>query len=586
MKPAPDRELAERAAIDGRVILAAAAAIATGLLIALVDRIGAPERLVAALGVLCALAGLSATGLLLRTMRISRFYASGRTTPAPYAALAAAGLAAAVGLRFLPPSGDRYSVGAVFLGLGCGLALAGLVTGPLLRRTGAFSLADFLAARFENRALRLALASATALAGAFVALAALDSAISGLGAVTGLGRTGAAFVIVLPLAMIAAPGGVSGIVWSAAGATLLALAAYASPLAQFALQDHVVAAPVIGDADAFRAAFDQIALWQGATASGADFRTGLALALGFGTLAPALEPFVTTRDTRSAARAGLGALAWSGVVGFLVAATVATSALVLIDATAGRRPERLSDTIYAASATRLVGVCGRSVARPDEARAACLARGQAVLRPQDVEPRGIFLATALAPLGGMGAAETGLVWAANVALALALAGAGLFSFAAALGHDAFYRLRDSAALTSRRLAVTRAIYVAAALIGAATVGVRELNVHLMLGLALALSTSAIAPLLALAFWPRATSLHALIAFCAGVGAALFLGAQGAPTLSNFALSSLGGFGAALATGLVASLIPGRDLEEHARARDFVRELLWGRGEVIVADKGA
>ncbi len=581
-----DREVAERAAIDGRVIVAGAAALLAGLLIALVDRIGAPERLVAALGVLGALAGLSVAGLLLRTMRISRFYAAGRATPAPYVALAAMGLTSAVALRFLPPSGDPYAVGATFAGLGAGLALAGLVVGPLLRRTGAFSLADLLAARFENRALRLALATATALVGAFVALAALETAVSGLGAITGLGRAGAAFTLVFPLAMIGAPGGVSGIVWASAAAGLLALAAHATPLVTFAFQDHPIAAPLIGDSAAFGGALDQIGQWQGA-AGGGGLWSGLALALGLATLAPTLAPFVAARDRGAAARAGLGALVWSGVFAFLVAATIATSTLVLIDSTVGRRPERLPGAIYAASATRLVGICGRSVARADEARAACQARGQTVMRPQDIEPRGAFLLTALAPLGGLGAAETGLVWAAHIALAMALAAAGVLSFASALGHDAFYRLRDSAALTSRRLAVTRAIYVAAALAGAAIAGGVEMSTHLMLGLALAVSTAAVAPLLALAFWPRATAHNALAALIAGVATALALGAEGGATLTNFAPNALVACAVALATGLAASFVaPARDAGERARARSFVRELIGGRDEVIVPDKGA
>ena len=72
-KPLTDEYLLERAAIDGRVAFATAAFALSAGLVALLDRVGVPEPLVAALGPIAALAGLAIVGLLLRSMRISRF---------------------------------------------------------------------------------------------------------------------------------------------------------------------------------------------------------------------------------------------------------------------------------------------------------------------------------------------------------------------------------------------------------------------------------------------------------------------------------------------------------------------------------
>ena len=83
-----DEDLQVRAGIDGRVAFAAAAFAMLAGLVALLDRVGAPSRLVAVLGPALALVGLSIVGAMVRTMRISRFYAGGRAVPPAYAGLA------------------------------------------------------------------------------------------------------------------------------------------------------------------------------------------------------------------------------------------------------------------------------------------------------------------------------------------------------------------------------------------------------------------------------------------------------------------------------------------------------------------
>ena len=80
-KPLTDEDLHERAAIDGRVSFAVAAFALGAGLVALLDRVGVPERIVGLLGPILALGGLSLIGLLVHAVRISRFYAAGRAGP-------------------------------------------------------------------------------------------------------------------------------------------------------------------------------------------------------------------------------------------------------------------------------------------------------------------------------------------------------------------------------------------------------------------------------------------------------------------------------------------------------------------------
>ena len=143
-------ELARRAAIDGRVAFAAAAFLVLAGLVALIDRVGAPEGLVRLMGPIFVLAALATIGVLMRSVRVSGFYAAGRAVPAPYVGFAAVAVCAGVTLPFVSPNGQTLGAAASACG-GIGFATAVVVVGPYLRKTGAFSAVDALATRFPER---------------------------------------------------------------------------------------------------------------------------------------------------------------------------------------------------------------------------------------------------------------------------------------------------------------------------------------------------------------------------------------------------------------------------------------------------
>ena len=142
-------------------------------------------------------------------MRISRFYAGQRAIPPQYAGLAAAALASALLLPFLPPNANPQSAAqtapmVIMIGLGAGFALAFCGSGPLLRKTGAFSIADLVAGRFPHSSARLLAACVCAIAAALVTMAGLAGAADGLVQVVGLSREAAlvaACFVVLAIAV-------------------------------------------------------------------------------------------------------------------------------------------------------------------------------------------------------------------------------------------------------------------------------------------------------------------------------------------------------------------------------------------------
>lgn len=584
-RPVTDEEVQERGALDGRVAFAITAFAAIAGLIALLDRVGLSERFIATTGPVAALVGMALIGGLMRSMRISRFYAAGRATPPAYAGFATAAIAAGLAIPFTPPVADSYSGAGVFAGFVGGLLGVALFSGPYLRKTGAFSVSDLVGARFPNRALRLGVAIIVGVSALLAGLAGYDAAVSGLTTIAGVSRPAAAVLIGATLAMATMPGGLAGVVWATVAAAVLFVAAYALPIASLTYRGQPLAMPFFGDQEAWRTAVGSIELWQGDIGQPLSATLALGMALGMAACAPLLAPMVAVRDRVAATRAGIGALIWGGVLAALIVSTVAASALGLIDSMVGRRPDQLPDPIYAASATRLMTICGATAATPQRARDACQkAPGfEGRVRPDDIGAQGAFLLTALPPLGAFGAAMSGFVWAAVVALGVALAASGLLAAAIALGNDAIHRVRDQKALTSRRLAIVRAILLAAIAMGGSLCSSGALDPRAFIGVSFAFSAAGLTPLLALALWPRARSRDALFALLVGLALAEALLLTGTGSVKGLAFAALAGCFAAVAAGVASSFIGGGDRSE---GRAFVSALLRSDGDVLKPDKGA
>lgn len=584
-RPITDNEARERDAIDGRVAFAVAAFVAAGGLIALLDRVGVSERFIAAIGPVTALIGLGLIGAFMRTMRISRFYAAGRATPPAYAGYATAAIAAGLAIPFTPPVADHYSGAGVFTGLVAGVACAAFVSGPFLRKVGAFSISDLIGARFDNMALRLGAAMIVGASSLLVALAGFEATVGALTTIAGVSRGVAAFATALILVLATTPGGVSGAVWAAAAAAGVATAGFALPLAVQTVAGHPLPLPFLGDQDAWRKALDQIAQWQGEAGQPVGLTLSLGMALGMAATAPLLAPLISVRDRAAALRAGLGASIWSAALAALLAATAAASTLGLLDAIAGRRPDRLPEPIYAASAAGLVKICGEAARGPAQARAACQKTPgfSGAVRAPDIETRGNFLLTALPPLGALGVAGAGLVWAAIAALGAALAASGAICAAIALGNDAIHRMRDKSALTSRRLAIVRLILIASLAACAALTAARDLDPRALIGMSFAFSAAGLAPLMALALWPRARSRDAMFALVAGLGTAEVFLIYGDGSVSGLASAAVAGCATAIAGGVLSSFL---GADDRSSGRAFVDALLRGEGDVLKPDKGA
>ncbi|MGE0194691.1 MAG: sodium:solute symporter [Methylocystis sp.] len=581
----------ERANLDARIAFVAASFLLAFAFAALLDRVGAPERFVGAAPPYFTILGLATLGFLLHSMRVSVYYTAGRALPAAYAGFANAAIIVALMLPFgARLAGHGWTVGAI-AGVFIGLAVAGLYLGPLLRKTGVFSISEILCARFPSAAARVGFIGAVALASTLLAAAGGLLAVNALVDLTGANRSFAAFLIAAASLIIAGPGGLSGVMWAAAAAAGVALLGFGWPIAALSLHDALPSGLIFGGPASTEAA-QLLESWRvSPTRLGLpiDVATMIAAALGVATLAPVLAASVTTIDKRSARRAGIAALFWSLVIALLAAAAIAASALSLSRATVGQSPERLPQAIYQASERGLISICGFYVRGPSEAQRACAGKGHALGAPlaaSDIRPvDGDFLLGALPQIAELGAASSGLIASALVALGLALATAGLQACATAFGHDALYRLRGEIDLTSRRLAVNRVTLVAVSTLAyvAAVAGV--FTPGALVAAALAVSAACRAPSLALAVWSRAGDREAILAHCGGaVGLFGALAAAGSPNrFEAYALCALAGVTLGGGLGLMAGLA---SREDKPAARAFITRMLRGDAQMLQPDKGA
>ena len=227
---------------------------------------------------------------------------------------------------------------------------------------------------------------------------------------------------------------------------------------------------------------------------------------------------------------------------------------VLARQTGGQPAERLPDAVYQASAHGLVSICGVAGPDPASARRACAEKGLpagAPLGPSEHPPARGLPRDRPAGAGAHGGRRLGALAAAQIALSLALAAAGLQAFGTALGHEAVFRLRGGTDLTSRRLATTRLALTLIATAGYLASAHNLFDAKALLVLALGLSAAAGAPVTALALWPRAGDRDAIIALLGGLfGMTLTMLVAGSARLTVVAEASL--VGAAL--GLVAGVL--------------------------------
>jgi cation/acetate symporter len=128
------------------------------VLLAILEQVGVPDRIIGYLFVFFTLAIYAGIGILSRTMQVSEYYVAGRRVPAFYNGMATGAdwMSAA---SFIGMAGTLYALGydglAYILGWTGGYVLVAVLVAPYLRKFGAYTVPDFLAARYGGNFARL-----------------------------------------------------------------------------------------------------------------------------------------------------------------------------------------------------------------------------------------------------------------------------------------------------------------------------------------------------------------------------------------------------------------------------------------------
>lgn len=552
MSDAP-QSMTPRAAIAGRAGFAIACLALALVALFLLDRVGVAENLVLALGPALLLFAIGLIGLLVHTTDFESFFTAGRRVPARYAGLAGAALASCMLLVLTPPAVSPSAAAAAAFGLLLGLLGLALWTGPMLRGAKAVSVVDLLTARFPSTIYRIALVLVVALASFALALAGVENATQALQA-AGVGRLPAAILAGFGVVALAAPGGLSGVVWTGAATAVIAATALGAFVAGLVARGAVPPWPVLGDSQAWDQAVGLLGEWTAGKAVNAPLLMG-ATALGVMSLTPWFGAALSVGHARAARRAGVVAWLWTAAIGLVGAGALAAATLGVNAVAEGAKPDQLPGWVYAASGAGALDVCGKAVGGPAQARAACAAQGAKTLTLNRFNPKAPLLLRAGAESLGLGPAVRGLSVAAVAALGLIAAAAGLFVFAVALTHDLARGDRRRLALPSVRLAAARYALVAAA--GACAVLSARGGFDSRLGMVVAVGLSAVFvwPALVLAFWPRAAARDALAAFVASAAALAFvLYWNGVGAWADASFAAVMAAGAGLLAGVGSSFV--------------------------------
>ncbi len=193
------------------VFAAAAFGLALAAIFAL-ERVGAPDRLVAALGPLAALVGVAGIGVLSRAKTLLDFLVARRAAPPLYAGLAIAAPIGGFALAFTGAASDPSRL--PWRGVVAGLVIAVLLVGPRWRAAQASALADVFATRFPSVFTRVAFA--LLICGCGWALAAAGLGYAALTVRDSLGVSASASIAfcAVTLALSLAPGGLRSLLWT------------------------------------------------------------------------------------------------------------------------------------------------------------------------------------------------------------------------------------------------------------------------------------------------------------------------------------------------------------------------------------
>ena len=518
--------------------------IAFILLLAVLEQMGVPNKILGYLFVFFTLAVYAIIGVMTRTAEVSEYYVAGRRVPAFYNGMATGAdwMSAA---SFVGMAGTLFLLGydglAWVLGWTGGFVLVSILIGPYLRKFGAYTVPDFLSFRYGGNFAR-ALGVIVLVACSFTYVTAQ---IYGTGLIAsrflGMQFEIAVFAGLVGILLCAMLGGMRAVTWTQIAQYIVLIIAYLTPIVILSTKKYGIPIPELtyGQAIADITAREQQMLATGLATVAAlkphiqpfinysplnFFAIIMCMMVGTASLPHILMRYFTTPSVREARQSVAWSLLFIFLLYFSAPAYAAFSKLEVYTNIIGRDLTAIRPWLFNWGELGLIQICGKNAANIDAIVAACkaIAGHPGVVRLQDFVINTDVIVLSTPEIAGLPYVISGLVAAGGLAAALSTADGLLLAIANALSHDVYYKMIDPNAPTMRRLTVARVLLVVVAVIAAATAATKPADILAMVGWAFSLAMAGNFPALVMGvWWKRTTATGAVCGIIAGFGLCLF-----------------------------------------------------------------
>ncbi|MGL5447377.1 MAG: sodium:solute symporter family protein [Rhabdaerophilum sp.] len=484
-------------------------------------------------------------GVVSRTSDVGEYYVAGRSVPAFYNGMATGAdwMSAA---SFIGMAGSLYILGydglAFVLGWTGGYVLVAVLIAPFLRKFGAYTVPDFLAARYGGNMARLC--------GVLVLLACsftyVVAQIFGTGLIAqrflDMNFELACFIGLLGILVCSMLGGMKAVTWTQVAQYIVLIVAYLIPVIWMSAKKFGLPIPQLTYGQALQsiATLEQEFVQKGLATQASLVTTHTApftryspanyfwlifcLMVGTASLPHVLMRYFTTPSVKEARQSVAWSLLFIFILYFTAPAYAAFSKLEVYSTLIGKNIADLPMWVYNWGKLGLINVCGKAAASAAVVADSCkaVAGHTGVLRLQDFIINTDVVVISTPEIAGLPYVITGLVAAGGLAAALSTADGLLLALANALSHDIYYKMINPNAPTKQRLVISRVLLVVVAIAAAWVASTRPTDIVAMVAWAFSLAAGGLFPALVLGvWWKRTTKQGAIAGILAGFFVTLF-----------------------------------------------------------------
>ncbi|MGL5361315.1 MAG: sodium:solute symporter family protein [Bosea sp. (in: a-proteobacteria)] len=513
------------------------------LLIALLEQVGVPNKILGYMFMGFTILVYAFIGIVSRTADVGEYYVAGRSVPAFYNGMATGAdwMSAA---SFIGMAGSLYLLGydglAFVLGWTGGYVLVAVLIAPFLRKFGAYTVPDFLSARYGGNLARLC--------GVVVLLACsftyVVAQIFGTGLIAqrflDMPFEWACAVGLAGILVCSMLGGMKAVTWTQVAQYIVLIVAYLIPVIIMSAKKFGLPIPQLTYGQAIQQISDleQSFIKNGLAPAGMKqhvapftsyspanyFWLIFCLMVGTASLPHVLMRYFTTPSVRDARKSVAWSLLFIFILYFTAPAYAAFSKLEVYSTLIGKPLADMPMWVYNWGKLGLITICGKSAASVAAVADACksVAGHAGILRWQDFVINTDVVVISTPEIAGLPYVITGLVAAGGLAAALSTADGLLLAIANALSHDVYYKMIDPNAPTQKRMMVSRVLLVIVAIAAAYVASTRPSDILAMVAWAFSLAAGGLFPALVLGvWWKRTTKEGAVAGMIVGFGLTLF-----------------------------------------------------------------